>query len=109
MGREVVPDDETADPPTWTVKDPGRTWGVDEDDEGEVIDLLQREGLETPESGATAVYWCRRVPRVAGDGGPFWAVVGGGGGGLPEGSGQYKVLQLDGSDVAHWDYVRAHS
>jgi hypothetical protein len=108
VAREVVADDETADPPTYTVKDPGRTWGVDSDDEGLVIDLLRREGLEDVGDGITPVYWVRRVARKLGDGGTFWVVVGGGGSGLPDGTGQYKVLQLDADDEPHWDWVRAH-
>lgn len=27
---------------------------------------------------------------------------------LPDGSGQYKVMQLNGSNIPHWDFVRAH-
>ncbi len=38
-----------------------------------------------------------------------WVIVAGGAAsGLPSGTGQYKVLQLNGDDEPVWDWVRAH-
>lgn len=39
----------------------------------------------------------------------MWLMVYAPGTGLPEGEGQYKVLQLDAEDNPHWDWVRAHA
>ncbi|MFA5759595.1 MAG: hypothetical protein WC942_09605 [Clostridia bacterium] len=38
-----------------------------------------------------------------------WLIIASSSSALPAGAGQYKVLQLDGSNDPVWDYVRAHS
>lgn len=107
VGEEVIGNDPDADPPTWTVKSPGRTWGVESEDEGLVVHPAKIEGLETTASGADAVYVVRRV--ALGSGSPRWVIVGAAGDSLPAPGSEYMVLQLQGSPlVPVWDHVRAH-
>jgi hypothetical protein len=74
VGEEVIGNDPDADPPTWAVKTPGRTWGVESEDEGLIVHPQQVEGLEVSASGVDAVFMVRRV--VVDGGGPRWVIVG---------------------------------
>lgn len=106
--EEVIGADPLADPPTYAVKSPGRTWGINSEDEGLLIHPLKIEGLETVSSGADPVYVVRRI--VVGGNKPNWVIVGAAGDSLPEPGSLYMVLQLQGDPdlVPVWDYVRAH-
>lgn len=106
--EEVIGTDPMANPPTYAIKDPGRTFGINPDDEGMVVHPLQIEGLETTSSGADPVYVVRRFVVDGSD--PQWVIVGAAGGSLPEPGALYQVLQLQGDPdlVPVWDYVRAH-
>lgn len=102
--------DPPADPPAWEPREPGRTFGVESDDEGEVIHPLLITGLETTASGADAIYTAKRISRP-GTNASFWMIVGAAGESLPEQGSLYQVLQLQGDPdlVPVWDYPRAHA
>ena len=104
--EEVVSNNPTADPPTWSIKPNGRTFGQSSGDEGEVLHPLQLIGLESTESGADAVHVVRRVEKS--DGTMFWVIVGdGGSGSLPDPGALYTILIAQG-DPPVWtvDYLR---
>ncbi|MGB0767734.1 MAG: hypothetical protein ACPGYV_08480 [Phycisphaeraceae bacterium] len=108
IAEEVAGNDPTADPPTWDLREPGRTFGVESDDEGEVMHPLLITGLETTASGSDAIYTAKRISRP-GTNDSFWMVVGAAGDSLPPPGSQYMSLLLIGDPpVPGWDWVRAH-
>lgn len=79
QAEEVVGNDLDADPPTWGVKSPGRTFGTEEGDEGLVVHPRQVEGLADAGASGTAapVYLVRRVVvDAASPTPPRWVIVG---------------------------------
>jgi len=89
---------------TWATVTDGAIWDDQLNNFGEIAHPDGNKGL-APASGETGrVVLLKRTP-AEGSGDPIWIIVGGDS--LPDGSGIYKVLQLDEDDEPHWDYIRA--